>query len=266
MNNSATAIVLTAIIFLALVLNPLHVYSLGQTGHRVTGAIAERHLKPHTKKAIKAILGNESLAEASTYADDMRANPSEFWQKIASPYHYVTVPPGKHYHQVGAPPQGDSLVALEKFSNMLKSSKTSKEDKALALRFIVHIIGDLHQPLHVGNGKDRGGNEFIVSFFDKVSNLHRVWDTDLIEKENLSYTEWVDWLDKQITKNDIKNWKSNDPIVWIKESGELRDKVYPKQKRIGYDYVYKFTPIIKLRLKQAGIRIAYFFDKLFEKK
>jgi hypothetical protein len=132
----------------------------GQNGHRVTGAIAQQYLTPQAQQAISQILVNEDLAEASTYPDEMRADPSEFWKKTANPWHYVTVPVNKTYQEVEAPEEGDALTALNQFTASLKDPKASLADKQLALRFIVHIIGDLHQPLHVGNGTDKGGNDF----------------------------------------------------------------------------------------------------------
>ncbi|PHS13798.1 MAG: S1/P1 Nuclease [Kangiella sp.] len=241
-----------------------NVLALGQTGHRVTGELAERHINDHTKKALKAILGYETLAEASTWADEMRTDPAEFWQKTASPYHYVTVPKGKTYSEVGAPKQGDAVFALNKFSKIVKNKSSTKEEKSLALKFIVHIIGDLHQPLHAGNGEDHGGNWVKLKFYRKDTNLHRIWDTNLIERRHLSFTEWTNWLDKEISPSDIKKWETNNPLVWIKESVKIRDVVYPKEESIGYAYQYKNMPVIKMRLKQAGIRIAYYLDELFK--
>ncbi len=241
-----------------------NIKALGQTGHRITGELAEIHINAHTKKALKSILGHKTLAEVSTWPDEMRSNPDEFWQKTASPYHYVTVPKGKTYSEVGAPKQGDSVYALNKFSKVIKNKNSSIEEKALAVKFIVHIIGDLHQPLHAGNGLDRGGNQVKLKFYNKETNLHRLWDTDLIERRRLSFTEWSNWLDKEISPSDITSWKTNDPMVWIEESIKIRDEIYPKEDSIGYDYLYKNMPVIKTRLKQAGIRIAYYLDELFK--
>lgn len=244
----------------------LPAFGWGQIGHRVTGEIAERHLNPAAKKQIEAILPLESLAEASTYADDMKSNPSEFWQRTASPWHYVTVPEHKHYHDVGAPEQGDAYTALKKFTATLKDPKSSLEEKQLALRFIVHLIGDLHQPLHAGNGKDRGGNDVKVRFFWQDSNLHRVWDSQMIGQKELSYTEWTDWLDKKITAQDISDWHSTDPAVWITESTKIRDTIYPKDaNKMSYDYLYDHIPTVKRRLQQAGIRIAHYLNEVFAK-
>ena len=255
-----------ALLLLASSVLSLPAFGWGQTGHRVSGAIAERHLSAEAKQQIEALLPLESLAEASTYPDDMKSNPSKFWQKTASPWHYVTVPEDKHYHEVEAPEEGDAVTALNQFRATLEDSKASKADKQLALRFIVHIIGDLHQPLHAGNGTDRGGNDVKVRFFWQDSNLHRVWDSQMIGQKELSYTEWTDWLDKKITAQDVEAWHSTDPEVWITESTKIRDTIYPEDaNRMAYDYLYDHIPTAKRRLQQAGIRIAHYLNEVFAK-
>ena len=123
---------------------PAHAW--GKTGHRVTGAIAEGYLSDDARAAIRAIIGTESLAQASTWPDDMRSDPDPFWQDVAGPFHYVTVPKGKTYHHKHAPNSGDAFTALAQFSNDLSNPETSLAIKQRALRFIIHIIGDLHQP------------------------------------------------------------------------------------------------------------------------
>lgn len=237
----------------------------GQTGHRVTGAIADELINDHTRKHIHAILGKESLARGATWPDEMRSNQSTFWQKTASPWHYVTVPKGKTYQQVGAPKQGDSVTALEKFTATLQNSHASMADKQLALRFIVHIIGDLHQPLHAGNGTDRGGNDRKVTFFYNPSNLHRVWDSGLIDGQQLSYTEWTRWLLDDLTLAQRKQWHSTEPKNWIAESVAIRPTVYPPQgeDELSWDYTYQHKPIVKRRLLQGGVRIADYLDSVF---
>ena len=240
------------------------ILALGQTGHRITGELAQRHINSQTQIALNAILGNESLAEVSTYPDEMRASSDHFWKETQRPYHYVTVPVGKTYKEVGAPKQGDAFYALDKYSKVIKSKSSTKQEKIDAIKLIVHIIGDLHQPLHAGNGEDHGGNRFKVKFFRKETNLHSVWDTQLIERRHLSFTEWTNWLDKEITAKDKKNWRSNDPAVWIEESVKIRDRIYPKDPSISFQYQFKNMPIIQKRLKQAGIRIAYYLDELLK--
>lgn len=236
----------------------------GQTGHRVTGAIAQHYLSPHAAAAVDTLLPNETLAEASTYADEMRSNPKPFWQKVSPPFHYVTVPEKKTYAEVDAPEQGDAYTALERFTNTLKNDDASREEKQLALRFIVHIIGDLHQPLHAGNGTDRGGNDVKVRFFWEDSNLHRVWDSQMLDQRQLSFTEWTRWLNAKITPEQLAQWDTTDPLDWIAESTEIRDTVYPEDANdMSYDYLYDHLPTAKVRLQQAGVRMAAYLNEVF---
>ena len=241
-----------------------HVLSFGQIGHRITGEIAEGYLTDETRKKIIDLLPDESLAEVSTYADEMRSNPEEFWQKTANPYHYATVEHGHEYDIKKAPVQGDIITAIKKYSSILIDDKSSIKEKRLALKLIVHFIGDLHQPLHVGNGTDRGGNDFDVVFFGKKTNLHRVWDSQLIDNQKLSYTEWTDWLTKKISAEEVKQWQSSELLVWLKESQTMRDEIYPKSNKISWNYQYQNLPKVKQRLSQAGVRIASYLNSLFD--
>lgn len=249
----------------ALALSPAPALAWGKTGHRVVGAIAVKYLTPQAAAGVKRVLGVETLAEASTWPDFMRSDPSDFWQYKASPWHYVTVPQGKAYAQVGAPPEGDAVTALAQFSTTLRDPKASLADKQLALRFIAHIVGDLQQPLHAGNGTDKGGNEVQVTFAGKPTNLHAVWDSGLVDDEQLSYSELAEWLGARITSADAKSWGSADPAVWIAESAALRDTIYPAkgETNLSYRYVFDHTAQMELRLEQGGVRLAAYLNQVF---
>lgn len=144
-----------------------------------------------------------------------------------------------------APTRGDAYTALKSFEATLKNPNASIEEKQLALHFTVHLIGDLHQPLHTGNGTDRGGNDVKVEFFWDDSNLHRVWDSGMIDRQKLSYTEWTAWLTRKITPPKAEQWRNTDPKVWIKESILLRDIVYPEGNKLSWRYQYEHLPIVK---------------------
>lgn len=245
--------------------SPAPVLAWGKTGHRVVAAIAERHLTTRTKRGIARILGTETIIEASNWPDHMRSDPGAFWQKTAGPWHYVTVPPDKTYAEVGAPPEGDALTALRAFSAALRAPTASLADKQQALRFIVHIVGDLHQPLHVGNGTDNGGNEVRVTFFDRPTNLHSIWDSALVDDEQLSYSEMADWLDRRLTAADVKTWGTPDPTVWIAESAALRDRIYPTagESALSYTYIYRHQREMEDQLTRGGVRLAAYLNQLF---
>lgn len=241
----------------------------GPLGHRITGQLAQEHISPRTREAIERILGVEDLAEASTWPDDMRSDPSPFWQVTANPWHYVTVPGTERYQHSHAPAEGDAVTALRRFERVLRDPVARREDKALALRFTVHIIGDLHQPLHAGHGgekADKGGNEFRVSWFRRETNLHSVWDSDLPGHKGLSYTEYAAWLKRRLTSAQLREWRQTDPVVWIAESTALRDRLYPESRaQLGYDYAYQQMPAVEQRLQMAGIRLAAYLDQVFSR-
>ncbi len=235
----------------------------GKTGHRVAGAIAQTQLSPHAEAAIADLLGREGLAEASTWPDFMRASPGEFWQREANPWHYVTVPEGLSYSETIPPEDGDAVTALNGFRQSLTSETADREEKILALRFIIHIIGDLHQPLHVGNGTDRGGNDVRVTFFREPTNLHAVWDSRMIDHEQLSYTELTTWLLQDMRPEDVTAWAQTDPAVWMAESATLRDGLYPDTADLAWDYVFQHRATYRTRLKQAGVRTAAYLNDVF---
>jgi hypothetical protein len=228
---------------------------------------------------VEQILGyGESLDEAANWPDEMRAAPGQFWQKTATPWHYVTLNGIVYDH---APPEGDALDALDRFTKTLQDPNASRADKQLALRFIVHIVGDLHQPLHVGKCCDKGGNDVKVTWFGKPSNLHSVWDSQLPDDEQLSFSELAAKLERHIRPEDVVKWWDVNPRNWIGESAAIRDTLYPtkadmpkppkgkkKLKKgtlpdFSYGYVYRFTPVMERRLTQGGIRLAAYLNAVF---
>ncbi len=246
-----------------ILLAPSSAFAWGQTGHRVTGAIAAPLLNRHAARELRAILGNESLAEASTWPDEMRSNPDLFWQRTANSWHYVTVPAGQSYADLGAPPEGDAVTALRQFAATLRDPRATREQKQVALRFSVHIIGDLHQPLHAGNGADEGGNQLQVSLFRQPTNLHAVWDSGLIDRRGLSYTEFAAFLTRRITPELRRQWREPDPLVWITESAAIRDAIYSEGVELSWDYAYQHRETIDTRLMQGGVRIAAYLNALW---
>jgi hypothetical protein len=262
----------------ALALVPAPALAWGKTGHRVVAAIADTQLSGLARAHIREILnGGESLDEAANWPDEMRSDLAAFWQKTATPWHYVTLDGITYDH---APAQGDALEALDRFTRTLKDPNASLADKQLALRFVVHLVGDLHQPLHVGKCCDKGGNDVKVTWFGKPTNLHAVWDSALVDDEQLSFTELAAKLERHIDSRDVIAWWDINPRDWISESAQYRDTLYPTaedkprapaDKKIkvppvpdlSYSYVYKFTPLMEQRLSQAGVRLAAYLNAIY---
>jgi hypothetical protein len=255
----------TSLLSLSLLITSGQCLAWGQQGHRVTGQIAETYLTEKTKTQLAAIMGPESLAESSTYPDEMRSSPDLFWKKTANPFHYVTLQDGEHYHRDDAPDEGDAVTALKMYTKVLQDKKSSQEQKQLAVRFIVHILGDLHQPLHVGAKArdDQGGNKIKVKYFGRDSNLHRVWDSEIIDNQQLSYTEHSSILLRYIDSSKVKTWSKVDVGAWINESALLREKSYSASDELSYDYNFQHLPTVKVRLQQAGVRIGAYLNAVF---
>lgn len=233
----------------------------GPQGHRVAGAMTWQYLSADTREQVRQLIGDESLAEASTWADRMRDNPSPFWQRQAGPYHYVTVPPGKSYTAVGAPAKGDGVTALAGFSRVLRDPQAPRVQKQLALRFSLHIIQDLHQPMHVGNGRDRGGNSVRLRLDGESTNLHRVWDSAILNAGGMSDAAWLSRYGSPEPAQ-VAQWRSPRPEDWIAESAALRDRVYPAGKTIDTGYLDTWLPSVHRRLQQSAVRCAAWLDQV----
>lgn len=232
----------------------------GKQGHRISSKIAEHYMSDDAKKMVQDILGVETLAEASTWADLMRSNPDTFWQRQSMWLHFVTIPEDQRKPHKN----GDALSGLKDFTEKAKDSKLDIAERQKALRFLVHIITDLHQPLHAGNGNDKGGNDVKLKFFGQSTNLHRVWDSQLIDHEKLSYTEWAEWLLPTITPEEAKAWCDTNAFNWAIEGRKLHDSIYPKRKDLRWQYIYKQRDTLRLRLKQSGVRLACYLNEMAE--
>ncbi len=239
----------------------MDLFAWGNTGHRVVGQIAYEHLTLKARKNIQAILGDEHLGMVGNYMDFVRSNPA---MDYMVPWHYCTVPEGKTYDEVGAPQEGDAVVAIERIIKELTSKNFTYESEIENLKYLVHLVADIHQPLHVGNGLDKGGNAVKVNFMWEDMNLHRLWDSGLIDFQQLSYTEYVNWINHPNIV-EIEQWQKDDIMTWVKEAYDLRSQVYdiPENGKISYKYNYDNIAIVNDRLLKAGVRLAGILNKIY---
>ena len=232
----------------------------GPTGHRVTGHIAEMYLTKKARKAINRMLAGESLAMASNWMDEVRSDRTF---DHMTDWHWVAIPYGSTYDQTTLNPKGDIIATLERVVAELKSGTLGEAEQAERIRILVHLVGDIHQPLHVGGRDDRGGNDVKVKWFGSASNLHRVWDSEMIDGTRLSYTEMANSL-RTPGKEEIKNWQHSSVRDWARESQSFEKQVYDiGEGRLGYEYNYKYLPIVRERLLMAGVRIAGILNDIY---
>lgn len=235
-------------------------FGWGATGHRVVGLIAENHLSKRAKKKIELVLGTETLAEVSNYMDFIKSDRS---YRHMSPWHYATISDSEEY--TGPPEEGDVIATIERLIKELKQGSFTDEDEAFALKCLVHLIGDIHQPLHVGNGTDRGGNDLKLEYFWSGSNLHRVWDSGIIDGQKYSYTEYANWIDHP-TSPQLESWSSLKALDWAYESKEYRKQCYetaPEDGKLSYRYNFDNIDLLNQRLLQAGIRLANVLNDIY---
>ena len=257
--------ILFSFVFLYL---PFSTMAWGVIGHRVVGEIADRYLTPKAKANIFKILGNESVAMASNYADFIKSDTSLAY---VSSWHYVNVPAGKTFSQFEDFLKNDtSIDAYTKLNFMVKEFKSNRltaQNKLFYLRLIIHIVGDLHQPLHVGRAEDQGGNKIKVSWFNANSNLHRVWDEQLITFQQLSYTEYASVINHPTVAQ--KNlWLNQGLNSWLFESYQTVNTIYTDVKpdeKLDYQYNFKYLATLNLQLLKGGVHLAGILNNIFGK-
>jgi hypothetical protein len=240
---------------------PEKTFAWGATGHRVTGEIAEQHLTRKARKKIRNIMGQESLAVASTWMDDIKSDPRT---RHLNPWHYVSIPDGGTYETSEKNPEGDVIWAIEMLIDSIEQNPNLPvENQREVIRMLIHLIGDIHQPLHVGRADDKGGNSVRVKWFGRASNLHRVWDSDMIDGHKMSYTELAANLYKP-TRQEIRALQNSGPREWAVESMSYREEIYNYPgEQLGYKYNYKHFGTVEKRLMEAGIRIAGVLNRLY---
>jgi len=234
----------------------------GKTGHRAIGEIAEGYLTKKTKRKISKLLEGQGLAFASTHADEIKSDDR---YKEYSSWHYVNFSFDKKYGEEKLNEYGDLIQGIKKCMEVLKSNTATQGDKGFYLKMLVHFMGDLHQPLHVGRGEDKGGNDIQVRWFREGSNLHRVWDSDMIDYYGMSYTELSKNAD-ELSSTQVRYIKQGSIVDWVYESQDLAKKVYASAsigEKLGYKYVYENFPIVRSQLQKGGIRLAKVLNDIF---
>lgn len=247
---------LLSLLFIGLIFNA---FGWGATGHRAISLIADQHLNKKTRLAIQKILQGQPLAMTGSWMDEIR---SDSLYDFAETWHYVTIDDNETYEQSKKNPKGDIIEALERIIAQLKSKKLSPKDEAEHLKMLIHLIGDIHQPLHVGRN-DQGGNSIKLTWFGSNSNLHRVWDSDMIDGSKLSYTELANALPKADAVR-IKTLQSLSIRQIATESMTYRSQIYAYgDGKLGYEYNYKNFNTVLDQIQKAGIRLAGMLNQIY---
>ena len=247
-----TLVVIAIIIYS---LYPKQTFAWGRTGHSLVAEIAFKNLDEKTKKNVLKYLDGLNIEDAANWMDGQRSDPSFDYLK---PLHYINIEKGKEYNNE---PNNIASELKRILSDFDKINTLTDDAIKMDLLELFHLIGDLHQPLHCGYGGDKGGNTYQVQFNGKGSNLHKVWDTEIIEYKNITLNDVSNSADIELKQN-----KKFDELVvlWLNESKSLVDGLYPSNHKISEDYINTSTPVIKRQLLLAGMRLSAVLSHYFK--
>lgn len=251
---------LKPIVFFAfLVLGSSELSAWGLTGHRVVAEIAENNLNGRAKRKLKKIIGKQKLAYWANWADNVRDDAE--W-KHTGPWHYVNVPPQTSkeifIHLLKNNPNESIYSTIKTLQQKIKDKKTSTRDKEMHLRFLIHFVGDMMQPMHTGRAEDLGGNLIKIKFFNRNTNLHSLWDSGLIDNAKYSYTEYARILDVK-SPQEKKHIQSGNLEDWFYDSHIISNQLYNSVKEgenYSYNYQQQYNPILERQLLYSGLRLA----------
>ena len=263
--------------FVAIVLlgGALRVRAWGPVGHHIVAMLAEARLTPAARGRVEALLGKDGFVPASTWADDIRKAHPETYN-----WHFVDIPIDKPTYQPNrdCPPtdKGDCVIAeLVRARTLLRDPLTANDVRAEALKFVIHFVSDMHQPLHAIDNADRGGNDTRVLMADgRLSNLHAIWDSFLIQSRGLDEAGYVAMLSRDLDQHPIDPGPI-DFVKWAEEAHQVAlDVVYafpgftagtpPKEPiRLADAYFRRAAPAVDHQLELAGLRLAAVLNDAF---
>jgi hypothetical protein len=242
----------------------------GRLGHRVISRFAEKQLTPTAKAAIAELLEpGEYLANASTWADEVRGRMRE-----TAPWHYVDVPldQPRYDSKYSGEKIGCVVDKINEFRLVVRDKSKSIDDQRFALRFLVHCLEDMHIQMHVGDNSDKGGNQTQVRFYEKGSNMHRLWDSDMIERTSKDEQFWLTNLAALDTpdardaamKGTVEDW-ATESILAARQAYQVPEtgmRLKSGQK-LGDAYLQANLPTVRRRLYQGSVRLALVLNEAF---
>lgn len=254
-----------------IVILSLYLITLAQTalcwggkGHDIVAGIAWRHMTPKAKAAVTKSLDGYSMMYYSTWLDNARNN-SDY--DTTSTWHYANVDEGFTYETMTKNPKGDVYTATTSLVEALKDKQLSDSLRTFYTKCLIHLVGDLHCPMHAGHLSDLGGNKWKVKWFNSETSLHSIWDSRLIESARpWSYTEWVENLDV-LPEGKIKQMQNGTPYIWFNETVAASKHLYdvtPEGSNQSYQYIYDNTPMLEEQLLKGGYRLAALLNSIYK--
>lgn len=252
------------LLFLAAIATACTALAWSQKGHDTVARIAECHFTPATADSVAMLLDGKSPVYWSNWLDNASHTPDFAYTKT---WHYKNVDKGETYESARLNPDGDVVRAVREQIYLLQDPKSTKGQKELALKILIHLVGDMHQPMHMGHLSDRGGNSIKVKFFDRDTNLHSIWDGSLMNTGHAwTFTEWQEQIDR-LTPEQQRAEAAGNVDDWARQSYGIADRVYdyfPEGTRVSYNQIAAWTPVIEQQLERAGLRLARILNAVFD--
>ena len=248
-------------------------FAWGPKGHDIVAAIAEQNLTAKAKKNLNELLDGKSIVYYSSWMDGIQNSP--YWKNgynKTKTWHYANVDKGYTYQTMQKNENGDVVTALNKLTYELTENEANLTDsmKVDYVKMIIHMVGDLHCPMHAGRLSDRGGNSVKLKFFGQKTSLHSLWDSKIIDSaRKWSYTEWAHQLDrkdkkykKAVVQGTYEDWFNKT----VENAAEIYDYVErdaARAEKLSYQFVYDFSPMLEESLLLGGYRLAYVLNMIF---
>ena len=252
------------LLILSLITLSLPTFAWGPKGHDVVAYVAECHLSKRAAAQLDELLSGYSPVYWANWLDNASNTPQYRYTKT---WHYMNIDEGKDIETMEREPKGDLLTALEGIIAGLKSHKLSRENESLYVKMLIHLIGDLHCPMHAGRKTDLGGNRIKVRYFGKESKLHSVWDSSIVESAHRwGYSEWQQQCDR-LSKEEAERVCQGSITDWFRETVEICRDVYassPEGSNLSYDYVAKYSPVVEQQLVRGGHRLAAILNEIYK--
>lgn len=242
----------------------LNASAWGPKGHDTVAYIAEKHLSKKTLKRVQEVLDGHSLVYVANWMDNASHTNEYAYTKT---WHYVNVDPEEgSYANSKKDAAGDVVTAINSIVENLKSGELTLEEEQVQLMMLIHLVGDMHCPMHAGHKSDRGGNGTQVKYFGKQKKLHSVWDSEIVESAHRwSYSEWQFQVDRA-SKKEQKAIVQGTPNDWIEETVVLANDIYEEsttQQNLSYDYVAIYAPVIEQQFLKGGLRLAALLEEIY---
>ena len=266
--------ILVSFLSTLMLFNSISSFAWGPKGHDVVAAIAEQNLTSKARKSLEKLLDGKSIVYYSSWMDNIQNSP--YWKdgyNKTKTWHYANVDKGETYQTMKKNENGDVVAALEMLTKELTENYDNLTDSMRVdyVKMIIHMVGDLHCPMHAGRLTDRGGNGCKVKWFGQKTNLHSVWDSKMIDAaRKWSYTEWCDQLDrtskkykKEVMSGTYEDWFTTTvaAAAEVYEYVESTGEIVPS---LSYQFVYDFSPLLEEQLLHAGYRLAYVLNEIFD--